>query len=180
MILELEKRSTRSQSLENSLWKRLRTCRKTNYAMNEDRQSAIKLCTKDLHFMCGALNKPTCMLLHPVRWNISNNIYLVFMYWYVRADNVCCVIRKDHWWKQQNHSFRVILCKHRWTTFTVQPRCITFKQAQTSNHGVSNTVMESRLQSINFMHPAHYANLVIKDLVVTPAALRFTGFRNNT
>jgi hypothetical protein len=30
-----EKRSTRSHLVENSLWKRLRTCRKTEYRMNE-------------------------------------------------------------------------------------------------------------------------------------------------
>jgi hypothetical protein len=34
-ILEIERGSTRSHSVENSLWKRLRTCRKTDYRMNE-------------------------------------------------------------------------------------------------------------------------------------------------
>jgi hypothetical protein len=32
-ILEIESGSTRSHSMENSLWKRLRTCRKTDYGM---------------------------------------------------------------------------------------------------------------------------------------------------
>jgi hypothetical protein len=35
MILEIERGTTRSQSVENSLWKRLWTCRKTDYGMNE-------------------------------------------------------------------------------------------------------------------------------------------------
>jgi hypothetical protein len=34
-ILEIERGSTRSHPAENSLWKRLRTCRKTGYRMNE-------------------------------------------------------------------------------------------------------------------------------------------------
>jgi hypothetical protein len=34
-ILEIERGSTRSHPVENSLWKRLRTCRKTDYRMNE-------------------------------------------------------------------------------------------------------------------------------------------------
>jgi hypothetical protein len=51
-ILELEIGSIRSHSLENFLWKGLRTCRKTDYAINEVRQSTIKLCKKDLQFMC--------------------------------------------------------------------------------------------------------------------------------
>ena len=34
-ILETERGSTRSHSVENSLWKRLRTSRKTDYEMNE-------------------------------------------------------------------------------------------------------------------------------------------------
>jgi hypothetical protein len=33
--VELERGSTRSHPVENSLWKRLRTCRKTDYRMNE-------------------------------------------------------------------------------------------------------------------------------------------------
>ena len=37
MILKIERGSTRSHSVEKSLWKRLRTCRKTNYAMNDTR-----------------------------------------------------------------------------------------------------------------------------------------------
>jgi hypothetical protein len=32
-ILEIERGSTRSHPVENSLWKRLRTCRKTDYRM---------------------------------------------------------------------------------------------------------------------------------------------------
>jgi hypothetical protein len=38
-ILEIERGSTRSYHMENSLWKRLRTCRKTDYRMNEDKIS---------------------------------------------------------------------------------------------------------------------------------------------
>jgi hypothetical protein len=34
-ILEIERGSTRSHPVEISLWKRLRTCRKTDYRMNE-------------------------------------------------------------------------------------------------------------------------------------------------
>jgi hypothetical protein len=34
-ILEIKRGSTRSHCVENSLWKRLRTCRKTDYRMNE-------------------------------------------------------------------------------------------------------------------------------------------------
>jgi hypothetical protein len=34
-ILEIERGSTRSHPVENSLWKRLRTCRKRDYRMNE-------------------------------------------------------------------------------------------------------------------------------------------------
>jgi hypothetical protein len=34
-MLEFERENTRSHSLENSLWKGLWTCRKTDYAMNE-------------------------------------------------------------------------------------------------------------------------------------------------
>jgi hypothetical protein len=34
-ILEVGRGSTRSHPVENSLWKRLRTCRKTDYRMNE-------------------------------------------------------------------------------------------------------------------------------------------------
>jgi hypothetical protein len=34
-ILEIERGSTRSHPVENPLWKRLRTCRKTDYRMNE-------------------------------------------------------------------------------------------------------------------------------------------------
>jgi hypothetical protein len=34
-ILEIERGSIRSYSMENSLWKRLWTCRKTGYRMNE-------------------------------------------------------------------------------------------------------------------------------------------------
>ena len=34
-ILEIEKESSRSHSVENSGWKRLWTCRKTDYWMNE-------------------------------------------------------------------------------------------------------------------------------------------------
>jgi hypothetical protein len=34
-ILEIERGSTRSHLVEISLWKRLRTCRKTDYRMNE-------------------------------------------------------------------------------------------------------------------------------------------------
>jgi hypothetical protein len=34
-ILEIERGSTRSHSMENSLWKRLWTCRKTDCRMNE-------------------------------------------------------------------------------------------------------------------------------------------------
>jgi hypothetical protein len=34
-IPEIERGSTRSHPMENSLWKRLRTCRKTDYRMNE-------------------------------------------------------------------------------------------------------------------------------------------------
>jgi hypothetical protein len=34
-ILEIDRGSTRSHPVENSLWKRLRTCRKTDYRMNE-------------------------------------------------------------------------------------------------------------------------------------------------
>jgi hypothetical protein len=34
-ILEIERGSTRSHRVETSLWKRLRTCRKTDYGMNE-------------------------------------------------------------------------------------------------------------------------------------------------
>jgi hypothetical protein len=34
-ILEIERGSTRSHTVENSLWKRLRTCRKTDCRMNE-------------------------------------------------------------------------------------------------------------------------------------------------
>jgi hypothetical protein len=34
-ILEIERGSTRSHPVENSPWKRLRTCRKTDYRMNE-------------------------------------------------------------------------------------------------------------------------------------------------
>jgi hypothetical protein len=33
--MEIEGGSTRSQSMEISLWKRLRTCLKTDYRMNE-------------------------------------------------------------------------------------------------------------------------------------------------
>jgi hypothetical protein len=33
--LETKRGSTRSHPVENSLWKRLRTCRKTDYTMNE-------------------------------------------------------------------------------------------------------------------------------------------------
>jgi hypothetical protein len=32
-ILKIERRSTRSQSVENSLWKRLWTCHKTDYVI---------------------------------------------------------------------------------------------------------------------------------------------------
>jgi hypothetical protein len=34
-ILEIERGSTRPHPVENSLWKRLQTCRKTDYRMNE-------------------------------------------------------------------------------------------------------------------------------------------------
>jgi hypothetical protein len=34
-ILEIERGSARLHPVENSLWKRLRTCRKTDYRMNE-------------------------------------------------------------------------------------------------------------------------------------------------
>jgi hypothetical protein len=34
-LLETERRSTRFQSVENSLWKRLWTCSKTDYGVNE-------------------------------------------------------------------------------------------------------------------------------------------------
>jgi hypothetical protein len=34
--LEIERGSTRSHPVENSLWKRLRTCCKTDYRMNEE------------------------------------------------------------------------------------------------------------------------------------------------
>ena len=34
MVLETESGSTRSHSVENSLWKKLRNCHKTNYEMN--------------------------------------------------------------------------------------------------------------------------------------------------
>jgi hypothetical protein len=37
---KLKKGSTRSHPVENSLWKRLRTCRKTEYRMNESDRSA--------------------------------------------------------------------------------------------------------------------------------------------
>jgi hypothetical protein len=33
-IMEIERGSSRSHSLENSIWKKLWTCRKTNYRMN--------------------------------------------------------------------------------------------------------------------------------------------------
>jgi hypothetical protein len=36
-ILEIERRSTRPQSVENSLWKRLWTCRKTDYVIMRQR-----------------------------------------------------------------------------------------------------------------------------------------------
>jgi hypothetical protein len=35
-ILEIERGNTRSHPVENSLWKRLRTCRKTDCRMNEN------------------------------------------------------------------------------------------------------------------------------------------------
>jgi hypothetical protein len=35
MLPETERGSTRSHSVENSLWKKLWTCRKTDYTMNE-------------------------------------------------------------------------------------------------------------------------------------------------
>jgi hypothetical protein len=34
-VLEIERGSTSSHCLENSLWKRLRTCHKADYAINE-------------------------------------------------------------------------------------------------------------------------------------------------
>jgi hypothetical protein len=34
-ILEIERENTRSHSVENSPWKRLWTCRKVDYEMNE-------------------------------------------------------------------------------------------------------------------------------------------------
>jgi hypothetical protein len=37
-ILEIERGSTRSHSMKNSLWKRLRTCRKTDYRMKWNEQ----------------------------------------------------------------------------------------------------------------------------------------------
>jgi hypothetical protein len=36
--VQIERGSTRSHSMENSVWKRLRTCRKTDYRMNEVRR----------------------------------------------------------------------------------------------------------------------------------------------
>jgi hypothetical protein len=41
-ILEIERGSTRSHSMENSLWKRLQTCRKTDYGMNENYSCKIR------------------------------------------------------------------------------------------------------------------------------------------
>jgi hypothetical protein len=41
MILETESGSIRPHSVGNSVWKRLRTCRKTDYCMNEFHQDAI-------------------------------------------------------------------------------------------------------------------------------------------
>jgi hypothetical protein len=35
MILEIERGSTRSHAVENSIWKRLWTCRKADYVMND-------------------------------------------------------------------------------------------------------------------------------------------------
>jgi len=42
MILETERGSTRSHSVENSLWKKLWTCRKTEYRMMNDNSNNIK------------------------------------------------------------------------------------------------------------------------------------------
>jgi hypothetical protein len=42
-ILEIERGSTISYAVENSLWKRLRTCRKTDYRMNESTLHVIML-----------------------------------------------------------------------------------------------------------------------------------------
>jgi hypothetical protein len=38
-ILEIERESTRSRSVENSLWKKLWPCRKTDCIMNEHKRS---------------------------------------------------------------------------------------------------------------------------------------------
>jgi hypothetical protein len=52
MVLEIGRGITRSHGLENSLWKRLRTCRKTAYSMvvvvvmickNEDKEFEDKI-----------------------------------------------------------------------------------------------------------------------------------------
>jgi len=47
-ILEIERESTRSQCVEKSLWRRQRTCRKTDYRMNEWMNRARNKISKSL------------------------------------------------------------------------------------------------------------------------------------
>jgi hypothetical protein len=50
IILEIERGSTRSHPVENSLWKRLRTCRKTDCRMNEWKNKELKIIPTSLRF----------------------------------------------------------------------------------------------------------------------------------
>jgi hypothetical protein len=54
-ILEIERGSTRSHPVENSLWKRLRTCRKTDYRMMYD---VNLLCWFQNNLVFWTLNHP--------------------------------------------------------------------------------------------------------------------------
>jgi hypothetical protein len=52
-IVEIERGSTRSQSVENSIWKRIWTCRKTDYVMNGKGLILFRHCLRNLlHDAC--------------------------------------------------------------------------------------------------------------------------------
>jgi hypothetical protein len=72
-VLEIERGSTRSHPVENSLWKRLRTCRKTDYRMKrlrtcrktDCRMNELKHKTRITYCMCtkSVLLLPTYSLV---------------------------------------------------------------------------------------------------------------------
>jgi hypothetical protein len=73
--LEIERGSSRSYPVENSLWKKLRTCRKTDYWMNEYRT---------LYQFIETISYILCIMsiTNLSKWIIQNsviiNIYLIY------------------------------------------------------------------------------------------------------